>query len=430
MAFDVRCPACKAKLRFDDPPKKGEEIECGKCGEAFPAPSAAAWEEKKPKEGAEEKPRGEEKKPKPRKTVEAVPRTFFSEWLLLLIVGGCMLVVVTTLTVIYIVVARAAKAEDMLACIPDNFNVIRGANVKGMRNYSGAKKELDKFYDGEAYGIFEAACTELGIDKDADLAYYVCAREAGAKGALFLFATRNEFSPSKLGDGEPVKLKVGNENLQVVCPNRWLIAVSKGSNNDAALLKTVAENARRKPKDGMQDKVGNTGRLAIRGQLWSIFRPTGKLQDWLKAAAESFKEDASLGKLREGLAQATTLATWASFGSGGVRLGVGIEVADSATSAALVQDMKKGPLGKSDESEPPNGFKKAMSTISNVSTNGQYYQYLEYKQQRECAYAITRISELEKATNPMNEYINPGRAAGSAQFSNQGGPPMMGPGPK
>src|SRR4051794_1348702 len=42
MAFDIRCPECKAKLRLDEAPDPDTPIECPRCGSQFAAPDDAA----------------------------------------------------------------------------------------------------------------------------------------------------------------------------------------------------------------------------------------------------------------------------------------------------------------------------------------------------------------------------------------------------
>lgn len=437
MAFDVRCPACKAKMRFEeeDAPKRGEDVECPKCGNTFPAPSATAFEEKK---ADEPKPADKPKKGKANKIVEAVPRTYFNHWLLLLIVGGCMFVLVTTFTVAWVVVARAAKAEDMLATVPDNYNVIRGVNVKALRNYPGVKSNGDKYFDADAKAVYNEAAKKLGLD-ESDLGYVIVAREAKSNAVLYLFATVPEFKPADLGDGKVVSLNSSRHpDAMVVCPNRWLIAVAYGGGNESSVLTTVAENARVKPWDGMQSKVGTTGRTAIRGQMWSIYRDSGSLKGWMGNGAESLKEDGGIGKLKESLGKASVIATWVSFGSSGVKFGAGMELPSSADASALVLDMKKGPLGKSDESEPPRGFKTALSSVGDIKTNGAFYQYLDYKQNGPCAYCLSKMDDPDKASGLLNEFLNPSRGTGGSSgggppggggFPGGGGPPGGGGGP-
>lgn len=412
MPFDVRCPSCKAKMRFEDDelPKRGDPIDCPKCNTTFPTPSSSAFEEKKadePKEKGKAKEKEKEKEKRKPKTVEAEPRTFFNHWLLLLICGGLMSILIVTLSVTWAIVAKAAKAEDMVACVPDNYNVIRGVNLKTLRNYPGVQSNGDKFFDAEAQGVFDEAAKKVGVSK-GDLAYYVCAREAGTANVLYLFGTTAHFAPSDLGDGQPVNLSRG---VIATAPVRNLIVAASGPKAQATLT-TAAGNARVKPRDGTHTKLGNTGKLATRGQIWSVFRAEGALKGWGARGAEAMKEDGSLSKLREATGKASVIATWVSFGSGGVRVGAGMELAESKEAGDLVNDMKKGPLGKADESEPPNGFKKAIQSISNVSQTGAFWQYLEYRSQGSCAYIISKIEDPEKYGSVINEFINPNRGAG------------------
>jgi predicted Zn finger-like uncharacterized protein len=408
MPFDVRCPSCKAKMRFedDDLPKRGDAIDCPKCNQTFPAPSPTAFEEKKPDEPKKaEEPK---KQPKKVKTVEAEPRTYFNHWLLLLIVGGLMSMLISVFTVVFVIVARAAKAEDMVACLPDNFNVIRGVNVKALRNYPGVKANGDKYYDADAKSIYDEVANKLGLDKELDLVYYVCGREAGSPAVLHLYATRSEFNPADLGGGNPAPLSRGR---MAVCPTRNLVIVSGGGGTGP--LTTAAQNAKSKPRDGMHTKIGTTGKLATRGQIWSVFRNTGSLKGWMQASVEAIKEDGALTKLRDACGKASVFATWVSFGSSGVKVGAGLELGESKDAADLVIDMKKGPLGKADESEPPNKFKQALSSIANVSQNGAFWQYLEYRQQGQCAYITSKIEDPDKANNLIGEFINSSRGAGT-----------------
>ena len=404
MAFDVRCPSCKAKMRFEDPPKRGEEIVCPKCSQAFPAPSATAFEEKKKDEPKKEEKDKSKKKPR---VIEAVPRTYFNHWLLLLIVGGLMSLVIATFTVVFVVVARSAKAEDMVACVPDNFNVIRGVNLKALRNYPGIQSNGDKFYDAEAKGVYDEAAAKLGLGKN-DIAYYVCAREANSNSVLHVFGTTPEFDKSKMGDGQTVQLSRG---VSAACPTRSVIVAASGP-NAGAVVGNASENARSKPWDGTHTKIGTTGKLAIRGQIWTVYRCKGTLKGWLGASGEAIKEDGTLTKLRDSMGKATVFATWVSFGTGGTRLAAAMELEDSKAASDLVADLRKGPLGKADESEPPNNFKKALSSIGNVTQNGAFWQFLEYRQQGDCAYVITKVENVEKANNVMSEFIHPARGAG------------------
>ena len=406
MAVDIRCPKCNSKLRFDESPKKGDPVECPKCNNTFPAPAPPG------SAGGDDQVKGLPKpknKPKPLTQKE---RVHFSAPLLLLIVGSIMFTLIAGLSVTWILLARAAKAEDMLASIPDNFNVLRGVNVKAMNNYPKLKTESDKFYNGDHYSLYKEAATAVGLNPDNSVSYVIVAKESrgAASPTLLLFHTRTAFDPAKLGGGNPTQLPNNRVGAQVCCPDNKLIAIAYGG-NDQATLSAVATNYRKKPADGMHTKVGTAGLMAIRGHLWTIIRPTGGLTQYLAESAATLKDDSNLKVLRESLANAKVLCTWTSFGGQGVRFGAALGLADSNAAKELVKDMKSGPLGKGDESEPPNNFKTQMNFVTQQK---EFLQYLEYRSSGDCAYIISKIENPEKARPALEVFNNAyrGRSGG------------------
>ncbi len=404
MAFDIRCIKCNVKLVFDEPPAAGELIECPKCDTTFPAPALAL--------AAAENKDVEVKKPAhiPKK-VRPKERVHFSSPLLLLIVGGIMAVLFGVLSVWWWWLYKAGKAEDMLACVPDNFNVIRGVNMKAMSNYPKMKPEQEKFFDGEAQGVYVDVAKVLDITGDNSLHYFVSAKEAGKANTptLLIFLTRRPFDPAKLGGGS-VTAYPGRKQAQVICPDNRTIAVAwGGGGNEGAILNAVAANARAKPSDGMHTKVGTAGLMAIRGHIWTIIRPVGGLQNYFKSSAELIKEDGSMKALMDAFAGSSALVSWTSFGSGGVRFGAGMNCVDKDTAKDLVKDMKNGPMGKADESEPPHKIKTLFNFLT---VHKEFLQYLEYRNSGECAYLISKIGDPEKARDALGAFNNQNRATG------------------
>ena len=421
MAFDIRCLKCNVKLVFDDPPVPGELIECPKCGTTFPAPALAlaAAENKAPEV---KKPTHVPKKVRPKE------RVHFSSPLLLLIVGAIMGILFGVLSVWWWWLYKAGKAEDMLACVPDTYNVIRGVNMKAMANYPKMKPEQEKFFDNEAQSVYVDVAKALDVTGDNSLHYFVSAKEAGKAGTptLLLFLTRRPFDPGKLGGGS-VTAYPGRRQAQVVCPTDRIIAVAWGG-NEGAILNAVAANARAKPSDGMHTKVGTAGLMAIRGHVWTLIRPVGGLQNYFKTSADMIKEDGAMKALMDTFAGSSLLATWTSFGSGGVRFGAGMNCADKDTAKDLVKDMKNGPMGKADESEPPHKLKTVFNFLT---VHKEFLQYLEYHSSGECAYLISKIADPEKARDALNTFNSQSRATGGGggfdamRGGGGGGPPGM-----
>src|SRR5438552_920117 len=62
MAVELRCPDCRAKLRLQEQPEPGTEIECPECNAVFTAPDLDTGEVP----DARGKPKAADSKPKPR----------------------------------------------------------------------------------------------------------------------------------------------------------------------------------------------------------------------------------------------------------------------------------------------------------------------------------------------------------------------------
>jgi hypothetical protein len=403
MPFEIRCPKCNAKLRFDEPPGKGEEIECPKCSRTF---LASGNQTDKP---AETKKEDAKKQKKPR-AVTAKERVHFSPILLLLIVGTLVSLLYGAMFGIWLWLYLAGKSVDMLAAVPDNFNVISGVNVKAMGNYAKLKQEQDKYYNAEAQALYGEAAKKAGLDPDKSLRYFVVAREVRGNSmpTLMLFLTNEKFDPAKLGGGQVQPLG-GRGGAQVCAPNPNLIAVAFGGNEQATLT-AVASNAKGgRPKDGMHTKVGTAGMMAIRGHVWTIIRPVGGLNKYFPESAVAIKDDSELKTLREAFAGAKLFATWTSFGGQGIRFGAAMTVADADAAKALVKDMKGGPLGKADESEPPNQTKQVFSFLTQQK---EFLQYLEYRYSGDCAYLVSKMENPEKARSALDMFNRAGRAIG------------------
>jgi DNA-directed RNA polymerase subunit RPC12/RpoP len=399
MAFEIRCLKCNAKLRFDDAPTAGEEIECPKCTRTFIMPKSAEPKKEEPKKAA--------KKPRPLTIQE---RVHFSPLLLTLIVGTLVGMLFGGMFAIWIWLYLAGKSVDMLATVPDNFNVISGVNVRAMRNYSKLKQEQDKYYDATAQGIFTDVAKKLDLNPDTSLRYFVVAREAGGTTpTLMLFLTEKKFDRGRLGGGSPQPLGRG---MSVSCPTDTLIAVAFNG-KEGATLTAVGEYAKKRPKDGMHEKVGTAGMMAIRGHVWHIIRPTGALSKYFAESATAIKEDGSMKSISDAFGSAKLFSSWTSFGGQGCRFGAAINVSDSDAARSLAKDMRAGPLGKGDESEPPNATKQVFSFLTQQK---EFLQYLEYKSTGNCAYLISKMESPDKARAALDVFNKAGRGLSGGGF--------------
>ncbi len=380
---------------------------------------------------------GQPKKPK---AYQATARVHFNHWLLLLIVGGLALTLIGSLYGMWFAYAMAGQTKAIMSSIPKEFNIVRGVNLKAMRPYKAqqVQTQVRKYYDSTAETIYWAATKELGMSHENTMSYFISASEGYAGKKLLFFLTEDRIDISKLGNGSVIDLEVPDmRNVKLVCPWDRLIVVAYGSEpqNSESYLNTVVANWNNPPEDNTYERSGWTGALATRGQLWSIMFIEGSLQGYMREAVTVIREDSGIEKLKSSMEAAKVFATWTSFGSQGTRLGAGLELADRNAVSALVTDMKEGPLGKADESELPNKMKNAIQ-FADPKQNGEFLQYLEYRQLSPCAYLITKIGDLDKAQASLDGFNNANRGTfnsgggfGGPGGGGPGGPPGMGPRP-
>jgi uncharacterized membrane protein YgcG len=354
-----------------------------------------------------------QKKPK---AYTATERVHFNHWLLLLIVGTITTVVIGGMYGLWLLYALAGQTKAIVSSVPKEFNIIRGVNTKALRLYKaqGVQNQKAKYYDNTAEIVYWFAATELGISPETSMSYFISASEAYTEKKILYFLTEDRFDTSKLGGGQVVDLKVdGMSGVKAVCPWDRLVVVAYGmSGGEAAALNTVVSQWNNPPEDNTYDRCGWGGTLATRGQIWSIMLMEGQLKTYMSDAVAVIKEDSGVEKLKSSMEKATMFATWTSFGSAGVRLGAGIELGDRYVARDLVVDMQEGPLGKADESELPNKMKNAVQ-FADPKQNGEFLQYLEYRQLSSFAFIRTKIGDLDKAQPAMDGFNNASRGLGS-----------------
>jgi|GEM_PF-2292044 len=406
MAFDYRCPACKAKLRLDEEQAPGAIIECPRCNESFRAPAKA-----------EDKPDPKAEKPKDDKPAEAQKkkigknkmeeeRTFMNEFALLGIVGGAMFGLIVTCCIILWIMGRAARVEDMVSLLPVNYNAVRGVSVDQMRKYPGFQPEVDKIYDAPMKEGYTELAKAVGQGEES-ITYLIIAKDASTDGSTsmaYIFRVKKSFDRKALakldgatasGDGYAISNANSAAFLRgstVYCPNDQLFVVFKGSDQSGNVSK-MAAIAKSEPSDGTRDKIGTAGRLAMRAHFWTIIRPQGATADWLKNGAALIKTD--MGKLASTMESATVLTTWCTVAGRGFRFGAALECPSKDSAKSLVKDIREGKLGKGDESEPPNQLKSALQITSQKKEFGEFMQYVDFLQKDKCAYCTSKLESPE-----------------------------------
>ncbi len=424
MAFDYRCPACKAKLRLDEEQAPGAIIECPRCNESFAAPAKV---EAKP--AAEEKPKddkpAEPQKKKIGKNKMELERTFMNEFALLAIVGGAMFALILIFTIILWIMGRAARVEDMVSLLPVNYNAVRGVSIDQMRKYPGFQPEVDKIYDAGMKEGYAELAKAVG-QGDGSITYLIIAKDASTEGSTsmaYIFRVKKSFDRRDLAkmdgatsSGEGYAISNANSaaflrGSTVYCPNNQIFVVFKGS-DQAENVSKMAAIVKSEPKEGTRDKIGTAGRMAIRGNFWTIIRPQGVLADWLKNGAQAIKTD--MGKLAGSMEGATVLSTWCTVSGRGFRFGAALECASKDNAKALAKDTREGKLGKGDDSEPPNQLKTALQIVGQKKEFGEFMQYVDFTHKDKCAYCTSKLESPEGSRNYFNFFS-------SVYWGSQGG---------
>ena len=129
MAFDTRCPECKAKLQLDEAPDSDLPIECPKCGSLFRAPRPEGDKKPKADKGSDDKKaKSGGKKPFVAKKKKAKKKRTNPVFLLAAIGFGFIALGVIFSTLIWLA-GRAGRVEEMLTYVPGDANWARGVNV-------------------------------------------------------------------------------------------------------------------------------------------------------------------------------------------------------------------------------------------------------------------------------------------------------------
>jgi len=410
MAFDVRCTKCKAKLRLDEAPEPGEKIECPKCGEMFKASSKP--EKKAP---APEPKKEETTKPKKFKEPDK-KREFMNSFLLLGIVGGCMVALMLVLgTIQYLLNQAGAVVQDAVAYVPADCNIIRGINIKQMKQFPGYDTETDKYYTPEVKDAFETLAKATGQDPGTLLNYLIFARvrktDGSADPTLYLFALKSNvdrnFAKSIPGakdvnaSGNDVALLPQQQNrllsnATVYCPNRKLILLSTQAGGGAFLASAIA--AHDLPRDDrVTTKIGKIGKLALSSHMWTIIRPVGATKKYILGTTVHLAEGlpALFNAAYDG--KASCLAFWSTIGGNGVRVSAGMELNDKKVCSTLVKAMNDGPLGKGDESVPPNDMKQHASITAQNKPFTAFMQYVDFTYAGTAVYFKSRLATTENA---------------------------------
>ena len=420
MSFDVRCPECSAKLRLDEEPQPGTIIECTRCASQFEPPlteAEALRPKRKPKPGRTPKPKKKKKDNTPKRLQSRKKKT--NPLVLLLAIGfGFVCIALIGFLLVWFV-SRAGQLDKVLTFVPNECTHIRGVNNGSLRAYPGYKPEVDKFLTGNVTTGIKELANLTGLEEESMVDYFVHARsfESGNPMEVYVFYTHKKYDTVAAGDaaansatpilnGTAYRMRGTAINGQLVAfPNERVIVVvapiGQGSGEETMRQSLAGQD------DITQSLAGNrnaTVDVAVRGSIWLVVRATGPTEAWVQSSLATGESD--MQSTTNKMKGAATVGLWTTPGSSGVRVGAALECPDEEVASELVDDFKEGPLGKGDESEPPNSIKKLPIFSRDKKLKSEFLQNLVFKSRAECAYLYSKLTD-ENAKSGMGIFNDP-----------------------
>jgi hypothetical protein len=437
MAFAVRCPECRAKLKLDVEPEPDESVECPRCGNHFDATTArmtgdngtpgAGQKPKKSQAGtATKEPKTKKKKTKaggtdgqPKKRKAKKKKQNMT--VLALMLGGAFVILACVGGMAYFLLSKSGKMQEMLTCVPAECNIVRGVNTGHVTKYVVYKPEADRMIAGPLRSGWDEIAQGLGLPpEEADYPEYavIAKSRAGGTGTVMVYRTRAAIPDTSIlgsalgGDPEPIggqtAYRLGNsgslaQSIIYAPTNRIIVVILPGPKQASLAQASVA--GRQNPEQSFYGQMGATGQKVSSGNMWAIIRAQGDLTSYIQELVKPVAPDFS--SLNTQAERSKTFGVWTSFGARGITFGAAMECDSVEAAEGLVQSLRDGPMGKQeDQPEIPNSLKSAYGTIRSKEFS-EFLSNLKYYSKNECAWLESRMNQKEKAMQALTTFANP-----------------------
>lgn len=464
MAVELRCPECRAKLRLQEAPETGAEVECPKCGTVFLAPEAKTDadedtpKKKKKKEDQEEKPeKGEdkkEKKPKDKKGAKdgdqkgPKKRKFkkkeTSKAALIAVIAAGVLMLGFASGVLIWFFSRTSKAVEMMYYVPDDAQFATGINIGHVQKYPDFYKSIKSSIEGSDYKRAGDAIAKADGTEFEELVDYVVKGYSIDKGWSIVYRTKYEFdggSLSKLPSAERKTLDgntyylvptllPSNQPGRVFSPTNRLIVVCPDAINDNAYKKILNGHADDK-ESTLGIRMGPLGKRVTRGTFWQmgvfdkqLKAPTAPV---IKPGSNVNDDDAFMAVVADSLSGGQGFGVKASLGSREVRFEMIAWCSDSDKAQSFYTKMKEGDLGKGDEGTPPRWFSNKTQGLGDKKVAAQILSNIGFGVSGELFYAKSAV-ETKDLMQSAGSSI--GKVMGGERRSDATGPGGAAPTPR
>ncbi|MCZ2341241.1 MAG: hypothetical protein LC104_05520 [Bacteroidales bacterium] len=371
MPFDLYCPECQTRLRLDEQPDDDDVIECPKCASTFTPDESEP--PKKPKRSSR-KPAARSNKKKPsasgsgkEKANAPKVRTGINPFLLLGIVVGALAAYIAAASATITALSKAGRVTDMMAYVPKDATVVRGANLKILSRYPGYKSEYDRYATAPVAAGLTALQTASELeDKDAFIDYVLTGTTKD--GTIHAIRCRDDIDAELLGqklngvsvnaDGIPCfRLPATAAGILagavMYIPTKRHVVVVRGG---AGLLRSSLGSYKDESTSFLAD-LTDAGAMAMSGHTWVIL--LGQAQIAANYATPLAEDKQLKNQYVKEAAKAKELGAWNSFG-GRVRFGAALACSSSDAASSVARSLRESEFGKGDDAEFTREFKNAF----------------------------------------------------------------------
>lgn len=416
MAVKLRCPDCRAKLKLAEDPDPGTDVECPKCGQAFPWEANVVLAGAADADGSAEPPRArarsgrdgsadppadagpgrpakpardprlpKKKRAKKRKTQ---PATLYA------IIAGAVLMVGCVAGVFIWFLTKKSLSQEMMSYLPDDCDEVFGLNLGHLQKYPDFYKECSNTFANTGFRkAGDLLGKALGLENLEGAVEYVLqgsGKAGGSAGGAPLEATvfriKQEFDPGLLAK-LPGAQKAGSYFtlpdpgfgypggfVRVFAPTNRLVVFCNGNIPENKFQGMLTGNEGNREAT-IYARGGPLIKQVSRGTAWkcilygrSIPRfagppPKGSGGSSGGFGSEMSDEDALRKEIADILAQSQGTGYKASVGSRDVRGEWFVWYKDSDTASEMLKKWRDKEWVKDDEHDPPKWF-KAMANKS------------------------------------------------------------------
>ena len=322
--------------------------------------------------------------------------------LLLAIIVAGLCAYITAAGVTLHILSKSGRVTDMLAYLPSNTHLVRGANLKILSRYPGYKSEYDRYATPDVVAALDAM-TKAALLHETDPDAFVDFMLAGdlVGGNIRVFRCRTDFDPETLATGLAGKA-VSNDmapmfelpatapgilkGAVIYMPSYRHVVVVRGSR---ALVNESLKAWSDPDNHSYVAGIGDTGELVMRGHTWALIRNVGAMKGSIAAIGALVEKDKDLKQFAKVAASANELGAWNSFG-GRVRFGAAIDCGSSEKASDLAKNLREGEFGKGDEAEFSPAFKSAFPGSWNKEFRA-FLSGISFKSSGSSCYYVTSV---------------------------------------